>query len=73
MIIALAEGRPDEGLKKAQSCLRTVESLDIDDIPNKMEVAANLHSCIGNAMFDQGNMDGALVHHRKDLDIGKKK
>ncbi|EDV21041.1 uncharacterized protein TRIADDRAFT_30804 [Trichoplax adhaerens] len=69
---ALAEGRPDDGLKKAQSCLRTVESLDIEDVPNKMEVIANLHSCIGNAMFDQGNMDGALVHHRKDLEIGKK-
>lgn len=40
-------------------------------MPNKQEIIGNLHSCIGAAQMDMGQMDEALKSHKKDLEIAK--
>ncbi len=70
---AQAEGRYEEALKKAKKLLREVENMSDDDIPNRAEVVANLHSCIGNAYLEMGNTNKAMEHHKKDLEIAEQK
>lgn len=67
---AQIEGKYQESLKKAQRCLSTVENFTEDQVPNKLEVIANLHSCIGNAYLEMGQFDKALEHHQIDYNMG---
>lgn len=69
---ALADGDPENSLTKAQSTLKTVQSLGADSVPNKAEVVGNLYSCIGNAYLEMDNYDEALKYHEKDLKAAKK-
>ena len=69
---ALADGDPESSLTKAQAALKTVQSLDADNLPNKAEVMGNLYSCIGNAYLEMDNFDEALKYHEKDLKGAKK-
>ncbi|XP_021361943.1 tetratricopeptide repeat protein 25-like [Mizuhopecten yessoensis] len=68
--LAQIEGKYQESLKKAQRCLSTVENFTEDQVPNKLEVIANLHSCIGNAYLEMGQFDKALEHHQLDYNMG---
>ncbi|XP_071481076.1 outer dynein arm-docking complex subunit 4-like [Diadema antillarum] len=68
---ALADGRPRDALRQAQKVLRNVEGWSQDDVPEKQEFIANLHSCIGNAYLDMGKMPDAQQNHQRDLDISK--
>lgn len=70
---AQVEGRYQEALKRSQKCLSTVQSFSDDDVPNKMEVIANLHSCVGNAYLELGEYNKALASHETDLSIGEDK
>lgn len=70
---ALADGEPENSLKKAQSTLKTVQSLGAESVPNKAEVIGNLYSCIGNAYLEMDNYDEALKYHEKDLKAAKKR
>ncbi|KAK2547755.1 Outer dynein arm-docking complex subunit 4, partial [Acropora cervicornis] len=70
---ALAEGNPESSLTKAQSTLKTVQSLGADSLPNKAEVVGNLYSCIGNAYLEMENFDEAFKYHEKDLKGAKKR
>lgn len=38
-------------------------------MPNKKELLGKLYSCMGNALFDLGDVDKALEHHQKDLEL----
>lgn len=69
---ALASGDPESSLTKAQSTLKTVQSLGAESVPNKAEVVGNLYSCIGNAYLEMENYDEALKYHEKDLKAAKK-
>lgn len=69
---ALAEGDPETSLNKAQSTLKTVQSLGAESVPNKAEVVGNLYSCIGNAHLELDNYEEALKFHEKDLKAAKK-
>lgn len=51
--------------------MKIVQGWSDNEISNKKEVMGSLHSCIGNAMIDLGNMDKALEHHQKDLELAK--
>ena len=53
--------------------MKEVDKWSEDDIPNRAEVVASLHSCIGNAQLELGDYDKALHHHEKDLEIAKQK
>ncbi|XP_063954060.1 outer dynein arm-docking complex subunit 4-like isoform X4 [Lytechinus pictus] len=69
---ALAENRPRDALRQAQKVLRNVESWSEDDVPEKQDFIANLHSCLGNAYLDLGKMPDAEQNHQKDLDLSTK-
>lgn len=73
LFIAQVEGEYQEALKRSQRCLNTVNSFSDDQVPNKIEVTANLHSCIGNAYLEMGQYDKSLEHHNIDLAMGEEK
>lgn len=66
---AQAEGRYEDSLKKARKCLQTLEGYKESDIENKKEIQATLHSSIGNALLETGDLGKALEEHQMDLDI----
>ncbi|XP_061597558.1 outer dynein arm-docking complex subunit 4 [Cololabis saira] len=67
----LASGNAKRSLKKAEEVLKTVQMWSEKEVPNKKQFLANLHRCIGNALFDLTDMDQALKHYQKDLDFAK--
>ena len=70
---ALADNRPRDALRQAQKVLRNVESWSKDDVPEKQDFIANLHSCLGNAYLDLGKMPDAEQNHQKDLSLSREK
>lgn len=73
MIIALelTSGNAKGSLKKAEEAMKIVQGWSDKNVSNKKELIGNLHSCIGNALVDLGNMDKALEHHQKDLELAE--
>ncbi|XP_041824393.1 outer dynein arm-docking complex subunit 4 isoform X2 [Melanotaenia boesemani] len=67
----LTSGNAEGSVKKAEEVMKIVQRWSEKEVPNKKELLGNLHSCIGNALFDLGDMDKALEHHQKDLDLAK--
>ncbi|CAN9505406.1 unnamed protein product [Ophioblennius macclurei] len=67
----LTSGNAKSSLKKAEDAMRVVQKWSERDVPNKKEVLSSLHSCIGNAALDLGDMERALEHHRKDLELAE--
>lgn len=70
-IADLTSGNAKGSLKKAEEFMRTVQGWSKKKYPFKEEIVCFLHSCIGNAMFDLGDIDKALQHHKKDLNLAK--
>jgi ATP-dependent protease HslVU (ClpYQ) ATPase subunit len=68
----LSDGDLQDSLKQAENTLRQVKGMNDKAIPNKQEVIANLHSCIGNAFLEMEETVKALENHKKDLNISKK-
>ncbi|KAJ8307020.1 hypothetical protein KUTeg_015104 [Tegillarca granosa] len=68
---AQVDGRYQESLKRAQRCLSTVQGFTEEQVPNKLEVIANLHSCIGNAYLEMGFFEKSLENHQIDFDMGE--
>ncbi|XP_064643391.1 outer dynein arm-docking complex subunit 4-like isoform X2 [Lineus longissimus] len=68
---AQANGKFDDSLNRAQRCLKTVEGWPENTIPNKPDVLANLHGCMGNAHIELRNYTKALNHHNKDLELAE--
>lgn len=64
-------GNPQGSLQKAEEVLKMVQKWSEREVPHKKEVLGNLHSCIGNALIILGDMDKALQHHKKDLELAK--
>ena len=71
MLTAQCDGRYKEALQRSQKCLSTVQGFTEDQVPNKVEVIANLHSCVGNAYLELGSYDKALESHQTDLHLGE--
>ncbi|KAM4530092.1 outer dynein arm-docking complex subunit 4 [Odontesthes bonariensis] len=67
----LTSGNAEGSLKKAEEVMRKVQRWSEKEVPNKKELLGSLHSCIGNALFDLGDMDKALEHHQKDLELAE--
>ena len=70
---ALSQGLHERSLNQAIKCKKTVESYKEADIPNKDDILANLHSCIGNAYLEMGKYEQALENHQKDLSIANER
>ena len=62
-----------ESLKLAEKTLKEVEKWSDEDLPNRPEVVANLHSLMGNAYLELQNYAKAQEHHNKDYEIATQK
>ncbi|XP_049558575.1 outer dynein arm-docking complex subunit 4 isoform X2 [Orcinus orca] len=67
----LTSGSAEGSLQKAEKVLKKVLEWNKEEVTNKDELVGNLHSCIGNAQMELGQMVAALQSHRKDLEIAK--
>uniref|UniRef100_A0A8C9Y794 Outer dynein arm-docking complex subunit 4 n=1 Tax=Sander lucioperca TaxID=283035 RepID=A0A8C9Y794_SANLU len=67
----LTSGNAEGSLKKAEDVMKIVQGWSEKEVPNKKEVLGSLHSCIGNAFIDLGDLGKALDHHQKDLEFAK--
>ncbi|XP_068192860.1 outer dynein arm-docking complex subunit 4 [Antennarius striatus] len=67
----LTAGNAEESLKKAEDVMKMVQGWSEKEVPNKKEVLGSLHSCMGNALIEIGDMEQALYHHQKDLELAK--
>ncbi|NXX95673.1 TTC25 protein, partial [Centropus bengalensis] len=63
---------PEEGCKKAEHILKTIQGLSDGEVPKKNELIGNLYSCIGTARLEMGRMEAALRSHQKDLELARK-
>ncbi len=70
---AQVDGKFEESLKLAKKTLKEVEKWSDEDLSNRQEVVANLHSSMGNAYLEMGNYNKALEHHNRDMEIAKQK
>ncbi|ELT90815.1 hypothetical protein CAPTEDRAFT_148055 [Capitella teleta] len=66
---AQADGRYADSLRRAEKCLKTLDNYNQDDVENKEEIIATLHSSIGNACLETGDLQRACHEHSRDLDI----
>lgn len=64
---------PEESCKKAERVLKTIQGWSDDEVPKKNELIGNLHSCIGNAQLEMGQMEAALQSHKMDLEVAREK
>ncbi len=67
--IAMFVGNASQSLLLSEQAMNTVKSLSEDNLPNKLQYIATLHSCIGNAHLELGNTAEALKHFRQDMEI----
>ncbi|CAK6961251.1 outer dynein arm-docking complex subunit 4 [Scomber scombrus] len=67
----LMSGNAQGSLQKAEEVLKMVHKWSEREVPHKKEVLGSLHSCIGNALIILGDMNKALQHHQKDLELAK--
>lgn len=64
-------GRYKESLARASRVLQRTEQLSDGELERRAELEAHLHSYIGNAQLELGQLDEALKHHQLDLNIAK--
>ncbi|KFW69179.1 Tetratricopeptide repeat protein 25, partial [Pygoscelis adeliae] len=62
---------PEESCKKAERVLKRIQGWSDEEVPNKNELIGNLHSCIGNAQLEMGQMEAALQSHKMDLEFAR--
>lgn len=73
MFSEMTAGNAAVSLKKAKDILTVVERWSEKEVPDRKEILGSLHSCIGNALIDLGDMDAALQHHQKDLKLAEQR
>ncbi|XP_027751842.1 tetratricopeptide repeat protein 25 [Empidonax traillii] len=69
--LMLARGSAEESCRKAERVLKKIQGWAEDEVPNKSELIGRLHSCIGNAQAEMGQMEAALRSYRRDLDCAR--
>ncbi|XP_038560615.1 tetratricopeptide repeat protein 25 [Micropterus salmoides] len=67
----LTSGNAEGSLKKAEQVMKIVQEWSEKEVPDKREVLGSLHSCIGNALIELGDIGKALDHHQKDLELAQ--
>ncbi|XP_029015414.1 outer dynein arm-docking complex subunit 4 isoform X2 [Betta splendens] len=67
----LTSGNAKGSLKKAEEAMKAVQGWPDKEISKKREAIGSLHSCIGNALIELGNINKALEHHQKDLELAE--
>lgn len=73
VLYILAFDREDfeECKRRAHVCLQTMSNYTEDDIADKRDVVARIHSILGNTHLELGEYEEAQEHHEKDLSIGE--
>ncbi|XP_071103164.1 outer dynein arm-docking complex subunit 4-like [Haliotis cracherodii] len=61
----------EECKRRAHVCLQTMSNYTEDDIADKRDVVARIHSILGNTHLELGEYEEAQEHHEKDLSIGE--
>ncbi|XP_064492381.1 outer dynein arm-docking complex subunit 4 [Pseudopipra pipra] len=69
--LMLARGSAEESCRKAERLLKKIQGRPENEVPNKSELIGTLHSCIGNAQVEMGQMEAALRSYRRDLDCAR--
>ncbi|XP_032567388.1 tetratricopeptide repeat protein 25 isoform X2 [Chiroxiphia lanceolata] len=69
--LMLARGSAEESCRKAERLLKKIQGRAENELPNKSELIGTLHSCIGNAQVEMGQMEAALRSYRRDLDCAR--
>ncbi|PWA17839.1 hypothetical protein CCH79_00008272, partial [Gambusia affinis] len=70
-ITPLATGNPKCSLRKTEDIIKTVQGLTDKECLIKDELMCFLHSCMGLAFFDLGDLDRAMEHHEDDLNLAR--
>lgn len=65
----LSSGNTEACIKKADEVMKMILGCSERDMPNKKVLLGKLHNCIGNAYLEIGDIDKALEHHQKDLEL----
>lgn len=73
LFTALSDGNAEFSLSQAEQVMNTVVGLSSQELPNKEDILASLHSCMGNAHIELGNTKLALNHFTMDYKITEKK
>ncbi|XP_014893327.1 outer dynein arm-docking complex subunit 4 [Poecilia latipinna] len=68
---SLAAGNTKASLCKTEDVIKTVQGLTDQDCPIKEEIMCFLHSCMGHAYFDLGELDKAMEYHENDLNLSR--
>ncbi|XP_069108114.1 outer dynein arm-docking complex subunit 4-like isoform X3 [Argopecten irradians] len=68
---AQAEGKYETSLNTAKKLMKTVREMSEEDLANKWEIIANIHSQMGNAYLEMGKFSPAIDNHEADLDIAE--
>ena len=58
-----------ESVKLSEKTLKDVDKWSDEDLPNRPEVVANLHSLMGNAYLELQNYGKAEEQHKLDYEI----
>ncbi|KAK3106131.1 hypothetical protein FSP39_013351 [Pinctada imbricata] len=65
-----SKGKYGEVSSKCNACLRLLSHYRDEQVPEKFEMIANLHSYLGNTAMQTGKFDISIKHHEADLMIG---
>ncbi|XP_021351900.1 tetratricopeptide repeat protein 25-like isoform X2 [Mizuhopecten yessoensis] len=68
---AQADGRYEASLNIAKKLMKTVKDKPEEELANKWEIIANIHSQMGNAYLEMSKYTPAIENHEQDLDIAE--
>lgn len=51
--------------------MMTIQSLSEQDLPNKMQFVATVHSSLGSAYLEMGQTEQSIEHFTKDMEIAE--
>eukprot|EP00117_Sycon_ciliatum_P003725 scpid27820/ scgid8391/ Tetratricopeptide repeat protein 25 len=68
----ILDGKAEQAVRKCESWLKRVHLHSTYELPDKLEVLANLNNTYGNALLDVGRYADALEAHKNDLEFSTK-
>ena len=57
--------------KRCKEVLDEARTYNENELPSKTEFMATIHGLLGNALMEQGRLEGAEANHQKDLALSK--
>ena len=69
----ILDGKAEQAVRKCERWLKRVHLHSTYELPDKLEVLANLNNTYGNALLDVGRYAEALEAHKNDLEFSTKR